>query len=153
MPFLFPYDWSIPAGPLTKFHSYLQNLEDLFPEHQKTIRQLEKISLKLKKLNNKKAIKEKIQLIQTHLEPLLISCKEDENLFLFLLKHQEQIDLLMYPHYLHDFLARIHPEGLEVVGEKLCDQYHRRGFFSQISECKLLLTQILHARSFTPTCL
>ena len=48
----------------------------------------------------------------------------------------------MQPQYLCHFLTSLYPEGLELVGEKMCDQYHRRGFFSQITECKLLLTQL-----------
>jgi hypothetical protein len=88
-----------------------------------------------------------LQKICRFLEPLIERYKEEENVFLFLLKHQEGIDQLMHVGYLYNLLVKIHPEGLEVVGENHCDRYHRRGFFTQISECKRLLTQLIYAHS------
>jgi len=92
----------------------------------------------------KKQFTKTMQNLYTSLEPLLEMCRENENLVYFLLKRRSSIDALMHPGYLRDFFHKIHPQGLETLGEKMCDQYHGRGFIAQIPEFKLLLVELLH---------
>lgn len=146
-PRFFPYDWANPSGHLNKLYEHSLLLKKSFPEHEKKVKSFEKILLKtlafFSKINfqGKDACGE----LYRALEPLIEVCKEDENLLFFLLKNRPTIDEMRGSGHLHNFILKIHSEGLETLGEKMCDQYHQRGFFSQIPEFKLLLTELLHA--------
>ena len=86
-----------------------------------------------------------LQALFVSLEPLLEACKQNENLIYFLLKNRLAIDALMQEGHLRGFLIKVHPCGLETLGENMCDQYHQRGFIAQIPELKLLMTDLIHA--------
>ncbi len=143
-PRFFPYDWASPSGSLNKLREHGRLLKNSFPDRAKTVKtfetRLEKIFLK-----KKNPIEKSLQTLYLILEPLIEVCKNDENLTHFLLKHRQSIDCLLQKGHLHQFLIRIHPSGLETLGEKMCDQYHERGFISQIPEFKLLMTDLIHA--------
>lgn len=129
----FPYDWARRAGHLNKAqeHARLLNDEKISHQFEKSLKALHKKNLlhgELKKL----------------IKPLLEMETEDENLFLFLLKNRKTLDAIMGTGYLLKFMKRVHGKSLEMLGEKLCDRYHQRGFFSQIPEFKLLLSELIH---------
>jgi hypothetical protein len=150
-PRYFPYDWSIVTGYLNKAQEHSLLLKDSFPDHAELVkdfeRQFSKILVFLTK--KKKIIKDQfvqaLQKIYFAFEPLIETCKENENLLYFLLKNRATIDSLIRKGYLYAFLIKIHHGDLETLGEKMCDQYHQRGFFSQIPELKILLTELAHA--------
>jgi hypothetical protein len=147
----FPYDWSCPIGYLNKIWEHSSFLQQSFSHRRGAVKSFEKTLkkhldlLSKKKAPAKEVFESTLQELYFCLEPLIECCKEDENLIFFLLKHRERIDLLTERGHLRKFMLKIHPCGLETLGEKMCDQYHQRGFFSQISEFKLLLTDLLHA--------
>ena len=150
-PRFFPYDWSAMTGYLNKAQEHTLLLQKSFPDHSKAVRVFEKVLSKtLFKFSGNKKIKKQqlqsaLQSIYAALEPLIGACKENENLLFFMLKNHKAIEALTHKRHLLDFLEQIHPFGLEILGEKMCDQYHQRGFFSQIPEFKLLLTELRHA--------
>jgi hypothetical protein len=147
-PRFFPYGWSSTAGHLDTIGEYAALLHKSFPDEAKAVENLEGILSELMcKQENlfKGAFENALQELLLCLEPLVACCKEDENLLFFLLKHREQLDLLMEQGYVHKWILTLYPCELKTLVEKMCDQYHRRGFFSQISEFQLLLTDLLHA--------
>ncbi len=150
-PRFFPYDWGKMTGYLNKIQEHSLLLSKSFPDRAKAVKSFQKTLLKQlnslfkKRKPSKELFGIALQKIYASLEPLIESCRENENLLFFLLKNRQEIDALTQKGYLHDFLLKIHPCGLETLGEKMCDQYHQRGFFSQISEFKLLLTELSHA--------
>lgn len=147
-PRLFPYDWAMAIGHLNKLQEHVLLLESSFPGYPKEIHQLQETLAKGVEAFSLKITKRKIAQILRELyrdlEPFIEPCREDENLLSFLLKHKRTVDSLTGKGHLHRFLLKLHPEGLETLGEKMCDQYHQRGFFSQIPEFKLLLTELIH---------
>jgi hypothetical protein len=150
-PRFFPYDWNTTTGHLNKSQEHSLFLKKSFPDKIKVVNSFEKtLSRAVETLSKKKNVAKEqfeaaLQKIYTALEPLIEICKEDENLLFFLLKNRPNIDTLTSKGHLYEFLFKIHPCGLEVLGEKMCDQYHQRGFFSLIPEFKLLLTDLIHA--------
>ncbi len=150
-PRFFPYDWGNKTGYLNKLQEHSLHLAKSFPDHKQPVKNFEKtLSNKLASLTGHgKISKEKfviaLQKIYASLEPLIEVCRENENLLLFMLKNRDVIDALVQNQHLYQFLLKIHPSGLEMLGEKMCDQYHQRGFFSQIAEFKHLLTELSHA--------
>jgi hypothetical protein len=76
------------------------------------------------------------------LEPFVKACKENENLIFFLLKHRAEIDQCIQKNYIHALLLKLHPSGLSELCEKLCDNYHHRGFYFLIPEIKLLMSEL-----------
>jgi hypothetical protein len=148
-PRFFPYDWNRSCGYFNKIQEHSLLLGKSFPDGVGLVKNFEKtlseeLSLFCKETNAEQ-FTAALQKIYTALEPLAEICKENENLILFLLKNRESMDSLNQSGYLYQFLLKMHPSGLEILGEKMCDQYHQRGFFSQISEFKLLLTELSHA--------
>lgn len=141
----FPYDWSAPTGFLNKAQEHLFLLKEAFPDALKAVKNCEKVFSKgLARLAKKKKVAEELSKILAAIEPLIELCKDNENLVHFMLKNREALDALMNPRYLHALLLKLHSCGLETLGEKMCDQYHQRGFFSQIYEFKILLTELPH---------
>ncbi len=149
-PRFFPYDWGAKIGHLNKIEELAPLLKKSFPDSLRSVNKFTKtLSKTFEALSKKKGISSQdleqlIQKIYLCIEPFIEACKENENLLYFLLKNRETIESLGGKGYLHSFILKIHPCGLETLGEKMCDQYHQRGFFSQIPEFKLLLTE-LHA--------
>jgi hypothetical protein len=147
----FPYDWSAVTGYLNKVQEHSLLLKDSFADHPKWVKSFEKqfskvlaILAKKKKIAAEQFISS-LQKIYFAIEPFIEICKENENLLHFLLKNREAIDSMISDGHLHSFLLKIHSSDLETLGEKMCDQYHQRGFFSQIPEFKILLTELSHA--------
>ncbi len=138
----FPYDWSSTTGHLNKAQEHILLLKEAFSDFPKVVKEFEiEFSKELASLNEQFFL-ETLRKILTALEPFLEICKENENLIHFMLKNKESIDAVMGPGYFQEFLLKIHPCGLETLGEKMCDQYHQRGFFSQIPEFKILLAEL-----------
>jgi hypothetical protein len=150
-PCLFPYDWAKPLGYLNKVRGHAILLKKSFPDHSKPTKEFEKMIRKIlfawegKKKVSKKQFEKALQSLYFALVPLLQVCKENENLIFFLLKNRLIIDDLIQKGYLRDFLLKIHPCGLETLGEKMCDRYHQRGFISQITELKSFMNELIHA--------
>jgi hypothetical protein len=149
-PRFFPYDWAAPSGFLNKMKEHGLLLKKSFPDHARPVKGFEQLfkktlsSWEKKKKIPKKQFEKTLQMLYSSLEPLLETCKENENLIYFLLKNRQTIDELMQKGYLRNFLISVHPYGLEILGEKMCDQYHQRGFISQIPELKILMTDLIH---------
>jgi hypothetical protein len=147
----FPYDWSAVTGYLNKAQEHSLLLKKSFPDHAKLVKAFERELFKIvallakRKKVSKEQLSQALRKIYLAFEPLTETCRENENLVFFLLKNREAIDALIHEGYLKGFLLRIHPCDLETLGEKMCDQYHQRGFFSQISEFKILLAELVHA--------
>ena len=150
-PRFFPYDWATSPGFLNKAYEHSLLLAKCFPDHLALVKNFEKHFTQTLIAWDKEATipfercEMALQTCYSLIEPLIEVCKENENLLFFLLKNRLTIDSLMKEGHLGQFLHRIHPFGLESLGEKMCDQYHQRGFFSQIPEFKLLLTELTHA--------
>lgn len=149
-PRFFPYDWCSITGYLNKMQEHSMLLGHCFPDHPQAVADFEKTFSMQMDLSSKKTgplhqqFKKALQKIYTSLEPLIVHCSGNENLLFFLLKNRPYIDALTQKGHLHDFILKIYPCGLETLGEKMCDQYHQRGFFSQIQEFKHLLTELSH---------
>jgi hypothetical protein len=147
----FPYDWSAVTGYFNKAHEHSLLLTESFPDHAQHVVTFQRtFSKHLTFLAKKKKISlflftTALQKIYSKLEPLIEICRENENLLHFMLKNRETIDGFVGEGHLRSFLVKIHPQGLQLLGEKVCDQYHQRGFFSQIAEFKILLTELTHA--------
>ncbi len=143
----FPYDWAGFYGPLNRAQDCTYFFTQVFPELQDAAQQLQKTFNKLifsqAAQPSRPALKKKLQHICLLLEPFIEICKENENLIYFLLKHREEIDSLMRKNYLKLQLLRLHPNGPLELCEKMCDNYHHRGFVSSIAEMKQLIAQIL----------
>ncbi len=150
-PRFFPYDWAITTGHLNKIQEHGLLLRAAFPDNLSAVKSFEKtlskslISLSKMENHSPEKFEPILQKIYLALEPFIENCKECENLLFFLLKNRPTIDAWKGEGYLRNFLCKIYSWELETLGEKMCDQYHQRGFFSQIPEFKLLLTELLHA--------
>lgn len=146
----FPYDWSATTGCLNKAQEHIFLLKEAFPDADQSVKNFEKeFSKGLAKLVKKKKIADEafsqvLEKIISGIEPLIELCKDNENLIYFMLKDRRGLDAIMGTGYLYAYLHKIHSCGLETLGEKMCDQYHQRGFFSQIYEFKILLTELPH---------
>lgn len=141
----FPYDWACPYGRINKAREYTMALEYVFPE-------LARPSIQLLRLLSKNAASPKMTAkwqkslpeIFFGLEPFIERCKENENLIFFLLKHKEDIEECLHnKDYLHAMLLKLHPNGLFELCEKLCDNFHHRGFYFLIPEIKRLMAQFI----------
>ncbi len=149
-PRFFPYDWAVPSGFLNRMHEHGILLKKSFPDLGLSVKKFEQIvnrffsSWEKKKKIVTATFQKAIREIYFALEPLLEACKENENLLFFLLKHRSTIDSVTNKGYLRNFLLKMHPCGLETLGEKMCDKYHQRGFISQIPELKLLIADLIH---------
>jgi hypothetical protein len=143
----FPYDWAYPYGHLNKAREYAMVLEYTFPELEgpaiQFLQLMNKIaaysSLKTSSIMTKCA--KSLPGLFLALEPFVEACKENENLIFFLLKGKEDIDQCLQKKYVHSLLLKLHPGGLSELCEKLCDNYHHRGFYFLIPEIKLLMAQ------------
>lgn len=142
-PRFFPYDWAGHVGYLNKAHEHALLLFSSFPEHVRAVKRFEQaFSQGVATLSKKRTgFTGIMQTLFSSLEPLIKTCRDNENLMFFLLKNRQEIDAIMETGYLLKLLKKIHRGNLESLGEKMCDQYHQRGFFSQISEFKLLLAE------------
>jgi hypothetical protein len=143
----FPYDWAYPCGHLNKAREYAMGLKFAFPElkdaARRMIQQMNKVAahpeLKASFIPSKYI--KTLPALFLGLEPFISACKENENLIFFLLKAKEDIDECLGQGYLRSLLLNLHPNGLDELCEKLCDNYHHRGFYFLIPEIKRLMAQ------------
>ena len=146
----FPYDWAYPYGYLNKAHEHALMMNQVFPEVEGRAAQLQDALAQMthsqEPPRSKKTIIKQLQKIFLSMEPFIERCKDNENLIFFLLQHREEIDQLVQENYLCTLLLKLHPHGLMDLGEKLCDNYHHRGFYFLIPQLKLLLAKIDHAQ-------
>lgn len=149
-PRFFPYDWNKEIGYLNKILEHSSILQKNFNDKQECVELHSKVLFKIvetlskKKTWTKDLLEGALSQLYFSLEPLIETCKEDENLLFFLLKNRQVLEALLGNGYLLEFFRRIYDCDLETLGEKMCDKYHQRGFFSQIPELKLLLTELIH---------
>src|SRR5690348_9764900 len=144
----FPFDWAYPYGHINKMREYASVLESSFPQLKKATLHFQQLVNQLFAYPRPKTDKlaarcsECLPEIFLALEPFIKACKENENLIFFLLKHREEIDQCMRKNYLHALLLKLHPTGLSELCEKLCDNYHHRGFYFLIPEIKHLMSEL-----------
>lgn len=143
----FPYDWAYPCGHLNKAREYALGLTSAFPEWKEPAKRLiQQINKTIAQLELKasftasKGLKA-LPALFLGLEPFISACKDNENLLFFLVKAKEEIDECLGLGYLQSLLLKLHPSGLEDLCEKLCDNYHHRGFYFLIPEIKRLMVQ------------
>ena len=143
----FPYDWAYSYGHLNKMREHARILEYVFPEFSENVLRFNQLLDKnitscMKKTAIKKKLTQKLPEIFFALEPFIEGCKNNENLIFFLLKHKEEIDECTQKGYVHSFLLRLYPISLSDLCEKLCDNYHHRGFYFLIPEIKTLISKV-----------
>ncbi len=100
-----PFDWTGKGTSLQKLREHFSLLPIAFPELSHKIPSLE----------------QPVQEIINSLEPFILACAENENLLLFLVKHQKELAV-------KPILDRICPEGLEALKEKIAVGFRKRGY-------------------------
>jgi hypothetical protein len=104
-----PYDWAAKSGTKNKTHEFALLLEIAFPE------------LKERAKTFLKSLEKPCSELLTDLEPFIFACSQNENLLLFLVKHQKSLSI-------KSILDRICPEGLSALKKTILSQYKKRGF-------------------------
>jgi hypothetical protein len=150
-PRFFPYGWVHENDPLSKAYEHASLLPKAFPRLKLKARECQKKLNKLiadidgkdqLTLAGREKLEGKLKEFYLSIEKLIHACRDNENLLLFLLKHQKKIDQLMGESYLYTFLLDLYPKGLGWLEEMLCDNFHERGFFSLIPELKELIGEL-----------
>lgn len=137
-----PYDWASAYGHLNKVREHALLLPHVFPDHARAYQLLEKkatASPHGKGATIKMRCAKCLPAIFSALEPFIETCKDNENLLFFLVSHRAEIEAFMSAGYLRALLLRLHPRGISDLCEKVCDNYHHRGFYSLIPEITRLL--------------
>jgi len=137
----FPYDWSCPYGHFNRIQEHARLLPHVFSELASSALHLQQLLQKVAPLFLTQGIC-CFSDIFSALGPFFHSCRENENLIFFLLKHKEEIEAFMKKGHLRTFLLRLHPTGLFDLCERLCDNYHHRGFYFLIPEIKRLFLHV-----------
>lgn len=145
----FPNDWSYEIGCLNKIYEHSTLLEYAFPEFPEQITAFKVyldniLSSIMQHKKNKTEIDNAtlftyFKELYAYLDPLLISCRDNEGLLLFLLKNQKDISEIAFPDNLNGLLNKMFPEGLKKLSETLRTKYQNRGFTSLLSEIDELL--------------
>ncbi len=145
----FPYDWSYEMGCLNKIHEHATLLQFAFPKLKKEVEAFnfnleETLSVITEHKKREKKIPQKLLLshlknLYLHLYPVMIACKDNEGLLLFLLKNQEALFQLSYPEDLTDLFSKMYPEGLDILAQFLKSEYKKRGFTNLLPEIDRLL--------------
>jgi len=104
-----PYDWATKSGTKNKIHEFALLLEMAFPH----LKDQSKIFLS--------SLEKPCSELLTDLEPFIFACSENENLLLFLFKHQKSLSI-------KSILDRICPEGLPTLKKTILSRYKKRGF-------------------------
>lgn len=144
----FPYDLGKSIGHLNKLWDHSLHLKKSFFQLTPKLKRFEKalfcllVSWNSHQKVEKSIFYKGIKRLYSLLEPFIKICKEDENLFLFLLKNKQTVDQICSSNYLQLLFEGFYPEGRVSLEKKMCDRYHERGFFSQISEIKTLLSNL-----------
>ncbi len=146
--------WSSPTGHINKLSEHAQLLDASFPHDRDTTsifsHALENTrNLLINYIEHRNKVSDfEVELASylkqmfSLLEPLMYSCKHDENFIYFLLRHKKQIALLSHPQYLALFLEKSFPQGLDHLCEIMCDHFHARGFASTIPEVKQAISEL-----------
>lgn len=119
----FPHDWSYEVGCLNKIAEHAELLPHAFPKLMDAVQSFRTVldtilADTIARKKNQEIIPRDEMLETLHqlyclLEPFLISCRESEELLLFLMKNKEEIDELAYPKAFQALLEKMFPEGLE----------------------------------------
>lgn len=72
----------------------------------------------------------------------LISLPPNENLYLFLLRHQGECHALFGPRFLNSFFLHAHPQGLKQTERFLLQRYQKRGFNNLTNMIQKLITEL-----------
>jgi hypothetical protein len=104
-----PFDWTSRGSPVSKLREHFSLLPIAFPE----------LAFHVSALYQN--IYQPAQEIISLLEPYIIACQANENLLLFLLKHQNELAV-------KPILDKICPEGLEILQEKIALSFRKRGY-------------------------
>lgn len=102
-----PFGWSM-SSSIQKLREYFSLLPIAFPE----------LVVKAPSLTNGISIQE----LFTQLEPFIMACGANENLLLFLLRHQKELAV-------KPLLDRICPEGPQEIKNKICEGFNKRGYY------------------------
>lgn len=140
----FPYDWAYETGCLNKMKEHgtllphaFKNCDPLVEEFNDQLLKTLTYFKSYQKINKKLSLPELLDHLRSlyHcLGPFFLLCKESENLLLFLLRKQKEIEQLAYPENFQSLLLRMFPEGLEDISHLIHQEYQNRGFHSLLSE-------------------
>lgn len=100
---LFP--WTMQGTQIQKLREHFSLLPYAFPELASQVPMLDR----------------PIQELFSLLESFIWACKENENILLFLVRHQKELAV-------KQLLDRICPEGLDVIKEKIAAGFRKRGY-------------------------
>ena len=145
----YPLDWSSQRGALNKVCEHALLLSKGFPGQKEPVDLFRHCLLNvttavtnhLEKKSEHFDMQLSLYLKQLYLtlEPLIIECREDENLLLFLLKHQDLVGQITHSSHLLSFLQKNISTGIDCLCEGLCDRFHARGFAFLIPQVKSLI--------------
>ncbi len=145
----YPLDWTSQRGSLNKVGEHALLLTKAFPEQIETVtlfrHSLINLTTAMSNHFEKKTETFEMQLslylkqLYLTLEPLILECKDDENLLLFLLKHQIDIGYVTHQSHLFSFLQKNISVGIDCLCNLLCDKFHARGFAFLIPQVKSLI--------------
>lgn len=108
-PGLAPFDWARPASSALKLREHFSLLPMAFPALESHVPAL------YQNLYSPAA-----RLVGL-LEPYIMACQGNENLLLFLLKHQNELAV-------KPLLDKICPEGRDVLKQKIASSFRKRGY-------------------------
>jgi hypothetical protein len=145
----YPLDWSSQRGCLNKACEHMLLLSTAFPTKLDAIALFKHslINTTTALTNHLGGISEPFELqlslylkqLYLTLEPLILECKDDENLWFFLLQHQEIIEKITHSSHLLSFLQKNVIQGIDDLCKLLCDKFHARGFAFLIPQVKALV--------------
>lgn len=146
----FPYDWSCEVGCLNKIQEHAQLLDYAFPELEEATQNFHScLDESLSRVSSHRQLNEDIptdelktdlgQLLQ-FLQPFLHTCRENENLLLFLLKNGDEWISLCGEGSFSQLLAFLYPDGLEKIAHLLRQGYQSRGFDTLVPEIDRLIS-------------
>ncbi|MGH2613292.1 MAG: hypothetical protein ACRDFB_09650 [Rhabdochlamydiaceae bacterium] len=105
---LTPFEWISKRSSIQKLREYFSLLPYAFPELASQVPTL--------------ALDRPIQELFIHLEPFILTCISNENLLLFLIRYQKELAV-------KPLLDRICPEGINVIREKITENFRKRGYY------------------------
>lgn len=100
-----PLAWTLPGSSSQKLREHFSLLPLAFPTVAAPI---------LKKGQT-------IQELFLHIEPFIATCALDENLLLFLIRHQKELAV-------KELLGRICPEGIDAIQDRIAENFRKRGY-------------------------
>lgn len=126
-----PYSWS-EINPLDKLKEHAALLSEAFAndDFQKTLE---------KRISSKKELTSLATSLYLHLKPLMMACKEDEGLLLFLLSRADEMKEID-PNF-KSCILEMYPDGIDSLSQYLCQRYQDRGFKAQIARIHELISK------------